>query len=201
MIYRKRTREDILNSIVDTVYRQGLNAISLNKLLELSGVSIGSFYYHFDSKQDLGHALIELEWTLLLETVLKPARQANPNPIEQVFWVFDQIEAKYLKNPHCYGCLLGNFIVDLVAQDDLFRDRLIFVFQQWEDAIAQMLHQGQSQLQPHIDPKLLAQDLTVYLEGLMLMTRLYQDRQRLQQGFSTLRSRLYNALQENPKAQ
>lgn len=194
MVYRKRTREDILKSILDTVHRQGLNATSLNELFEVSGASSGSFYNYFESKQDLGHALIDFEWSLLQENLLNPARRASENPIEQVLWMFERLEAKQINKPYYYGCLLGNFVVDLVETDDLFRDRLIFVFQQWEDTLAEMLRQGQTQLHPHIDPTLLARHLITSLEGIMLMARLYQDRQRLQQGFAGLRSQLYHAV-------
>ncbi|MEO1446964.1 MAG: TetR/AcrR family transcriptional regulator, partial [Cyanobacteria bacterium J06635_11] len=65
MVNLKRTREDILKSVVNTVHRQGLMATGLSELFKISGASSGSFYNYFHSKHDLGHALIDYEWAQL----------------------------------------------------------------------------------------------------------------------------------------
>ncbi len=69
MANQKRTREDILESVIDTVHRKGFVATSLSELFKLSGASSGSFYNYFASKQALGHALIDLEWEKLQQRI------------------------------------------------------------------------------------------------------------------------------------
>ncbi|MEO1445709.1 MAG: TetR/AcrR family transcriptional regulator, partial [Cyanobacteria bacterium J06635_11] len=142
MVNLKRTREDILDSVIGTVHRQGLTATGLSELFKVSGASSGSFYNYFRSKHELGHALIDYEWTLLKQTVLDPAVQQVEDPVEQIFWIIDKLEAKQLKDPKCGGCLLGNLVVDLVEQDPSFREHLVRVFGEWEGVIAGILHQA-----------------------------------------------------------
>jgi len=120
----KRTREDILEAVIDTIHRKGLTATGLSELFTLSGASSGSFYNYFESKQALGHALIDFEWQKLAQNVLAPAVQQPGSPLEQLFWMLDTLEAKQHQEPFCGGCLLGNLIVDLVEQDDSFREHL-----------------------------------------------------------------------------
>ncbi|NER84474.1 MAG: TetR/AcrR family transcriptional regulator [Leptolyngbya sp. SIO1D8] len=192
----KRTREDILEAVIDTVHRKGLTATGLSELFSLSGASSGSFYNYFASKQALGHALIDFEWIKLQQNVLQPAAGQHSSPMEQLFWILDTLERKQKKEPFCGGCLLGNLIVDLVEQDTSFRDHLQQVFNQWEAALAQLLQQGQAQLKAGVDPNILAEQIMTVIEGAMLMGKLHRDTDRLKRGFDIARQLLTQALQE-----
>ncbi|NEQ51134.1 MAG: TetR/AcrR family transcriptional regulator [Leptolyngbya sp. SIO3F4] len=190
----KRTREDILKSVVDTVHRQGLTATGLSKLFEVSGASSGSFYNYFQSKHELGHALIDFEWLQLQANVLEPALSQSKDPIEQIFWILDRLEEKQLREPKCGGCLLGNLIVDLVEQDSSFRDHLMQVFSKWEGAIAQTLRQAKPQLRADINPEHLAEQIITAIEGAMLMGKLHRSEGRMKRGFNLARQALKNAI-------
>jgi TetR/AcrR family transcriptional repressor of nem operon len=192
----KRTREDILESVIDTIHRKGLTATGLSELFTLSGASSGSFYNYFASKQALGHALIDFEWDKLAKHVLEPASSQHPDPIQQVFWILDTLEAKQQREPFCGGCLLGNLIVDLVEQDESFRDHLQQVFTRWEGAIAQRLQQGHDQLKPGTDPSVLAAQIMTVIEGAMLMGKLHRDTDRLHRSFDIARQLLTLALKD-----
>lgn len=199
MVNLKRTREDILESVINTVHRHGLTATGLSKLFHLSGASSGSFYNYFSSKQELGHALIDFEWEKLKTNILEPAVERHESPIDQLFWMLDALEQKQHKDPFCGGCLLGNLIVDLVEQEASFREHLVRVFSQWEGAIADRLKQAQGQLNPDTDPDVLAGQIMTVLEGAMLMGKLHQDTTRLHQGFDVARQLIRLALQAPPQ--
>ena len=196
----KRTREDILESVIDTIHRQGLTATGLSELFRLSGASSGSFYNYFASKQALGHALIDFEWSKLQKNILEPAANDRSSPIEQLFWILDTLEQKQRQTPFCSGCLLGNLIVDLVEQDVSFRKHLQEVFDQWEGALACLLKQGQAQLKAETDPVLLAEQIMTVIEGSMLMGRLHHNTGRLSRNFDIARQLLTYALEETPTA-
>lgn len=200
MANRKRTREDILESVIDTVHRKGLTATGLNELFRLSGASSGSFYNYFASKQALGHALIDFEWEKLQKNVLEPAVEQCSSPVEQVFWILDRLEQKQRRDPFCSGCLLGNLIVDLAEQDASFRDHLQQIFHRWEGTLAQLLHQGRAQLKADVDPDLLAEQIMTVIEGAMLMGRLHHNTARLSRNFAIARQLLTLALEEAPVA-
>lgn len=197
MVNLKRTREDILESVIDTVHRKGLNATGLSELFAVSGASSGSFYNYFRSKHELGHALIDFEWSKLRTNVLEPAAKQCDDPIAQVFLILDRLESKQLTQPDCAGCLLGNLVVDLVEQDESFREHLTRVFDEWERAIAQALHKGRSQLKLDVDPDILAEQIITLLEGVMLMGRLRRNPDRIRRGFDSVRNLLKSSLVNN----
>lgn len=194
MAHLKRTREDILKSVIDTVHRQGLMSTSLSELFAASGASSGSFYNYFKSKQHLGHALIDFEWELLSATVLTPALASSSDPIEQLVNMLERLERKQVEQPNCGGCLLGNLVVDLVEQDPAFRDHLTRIFEQWEQIIATCLSQAQARLRPDITPQYLAEQLLAALEGAMLMGRLHQKAERIHRSFAGIHQLLHSAM-------
>ncbi|MDJ0703655.1 MAG: TetR/AcrR family transcriptional regulator [Leptolyngbyaceae cyanobacterium MO_188.B28] len=194
MVNLKRTREDILKSVIGVVHRQGLVATSLSDLFTASGASSGSFYNYFKSKHELGHALIDFEWEILSSEVLAPALQSSNDPIEQVLDMLNRLEAKNLEQPNCGGCLLGNLVVDLVEQDSSFREHLTCIFDRWERTIAQTLNQAQDKLLDDVDVDRLAEQILTTVEGTMLMGRLRHDPERLKRGFSSARLLIKNAI-------
>lgn len=193
MVNLKRTREDILSSVMELIHHKGFQATGLKDLFAASGTSSGSFYNYFQSKDELAHALIEYKWSQIQTTVLEPA-QSLPDTIAGAFWLIDQLEAKHLSEPSCAGCFLGNLIVDLVEHDDSFRAHLSQVFDAWQQAIAQLLHAGRSQLNPGTNPDVLAERLLTQIQGVLLLSRLHNQPERMERGFEGVRESLRAAL-------
>lgn len=54
-----RTRNKILMATRSFIMREGVAALSIDKIVKESGTSKGSFLYHFKNKQALFHALVE----------------------------------------------------------------------------------------------------------------------------------------------
>jgi TetR/AcrR family transcriptional regulator, transcriptional repressor for nem operon len=55
----ERTRERLLQAAFREVYRSGFQSASLDTILAAAGVTKGALYYHFDSKEALGYAIVE----------------------------------------------------------------------------------------------------------------------------------------------
>ena len=195
MVNLKRTKEDILTSVFNTIHVKGLTGTGLGELFQVSGASSGSFYNYFRSKQDLGHALIDFEWSKLKSNILDAAIRQTDNPLDCLLWIIDRLEAKQLESPQCAGCILGNFIVDLAEQDPSFRTHLQTIFALWQKAIADILRQGKSQLKPDVDPDLLAEDILTSLEGAMLMGKLYRNPERIHRSFDLARNLVIQAIE------
>lgn len=191
----KRTREDILKSVFDTVHSKGLTGTGLTELFRVSGASSGSFYNYFRSKHELGHALIDFEWTQLKSNILDPACRQRDNAHDRLLWIIDRLEAKQIESPECSGCILGNFIVDLVEQDPSFRTHLQEIFDLWQKAIADIIRDGKAEFQPDVDPASLGEQIVTSLEGAMLMGRLYRNPEKISRGFNLVRNILDRAIE------
>src|SRR5499427_4326673 len=55
----ERTRERLLQAGYREVYRSGFQSASIDTILAASNVTKGALYHHFESKEALGHAIIE----------------------------------------------------------------------------------------------------------------------------------------------
>src|SRR5579864_5438250 len=55
----ERTRERLLQAASREIYRLGFQSASLDTILAVAGVTKGALYYHFDSKEALGYAVVE----------------------------------------------------------------------------------------------------------------------------------------------
>ncbi|MBD2077111.1 TetR family transcriptional regulator C-terminal domain-containing protein [Phormidium sp. FACHB-592] len=193
MVNLKRTRDDVLLAVLDLIHRQGFHSTGLKELLSSSGVSSGSFYNYFASKDELGHALIDFKWSKL-KLLLFSVRQLDA--IAQLFQMIDQLEAIHQAEDPCAGCFLGNLIVELVEHNPSFRQHLIQVFDEWQQEIATLLQAGRAQLKPEIDPDRLAQQLLSAIEGALLLGRLYDNPQRLRHCLDGCRSLLKSSLHD-----
>jgi AcrR family transcriptional regulator len=58
----ERRREEILEAAAQEFATHGYEQASLNRLLEVVGLSKGSFYYYFDDKADLFGSVLSMVW-------------------------------------------------------------------------------------------------------------------------------------------
>ena len=67
---KKTSREKILQSAVELFMEDGYEAASVNDICKNAGVSKGSFYHYFETKQALFLTLMENWSSLTMQTVL-----------------------------------------------------------------------------------------------------------------------------------
>src|SRR3989304_6330584 len=81
----RSTREAILAAAQRLIHVHGYNHTVLDDVLRESGVGKGNFYYHFKSKEELGHAILDQLVTSFIERTLEPCF-ADPagRPLAQI---------------------------------------------------------------------------------------------------------------------
>jgi TetR/AcrR family transcriptional regulator, transcriptional repressor for nem operon len=124
-----RTRTAIMDAAQELILQQGFAATSIDQIIERTGVTKGGFFYHFTSKGDLAHALVERYAALdaeHLERTLDRAEKLSRDPLQQVliFVGLLQEEAGELTEPFA-GCLYASYCYE--AQ--LFTEETIGVIQ------------------------------------------------------------------------
>lgn len=55
----ERTREYLLQAAFREVYRSGFQRAGIDTILAATSVTKGALYYHFESKEALGYAIVE----------------------------------------------------------------------------------------------------------------------------------------------
>lgn len=174
----RSTREAILEAARRLMHVHGYKATSLDDVLRESGVGKGNFYYHFRSKEELGHAILDHLVAAFLERTLEPcfSDPAVP-PLAQIRCFLDRVlEAQRAR--HCVGgCPLGNLVAELSDVHEGFRARLASVFAAWRERLTRALREarGRGDVGPDCRPEAVAQFLVASLEGAILMTKLSKD--------------------------
>lgn len=57
----EQTRATIITAAADLFDRQGYESTSLSDIVEHAHVTKGALYFHFAAKEDLAHAILELQ--------------------------------------------------------------------------------------------------------------------------------------------
>ena len=173
----ERTRERLLQAAFREVHRAGFRGAGLDTILAATGVSKGALYHHFESKEDLGLAIIEeIVAEMTRDRWSRPLqRSQDKDPIDALISVVQAIPArpKDVKG----GCPLVNLTQEMSQLDEQFRKRLARIFDNWQEAIATTLRRGQSQgtVRGDLVPEETASFLIALVEGYEVLAKNAQD--------------------------
>lgn len=141
----ERTRERLLQAGFREVHKSGFQSASIDAILAATNVTKGALYYHFESKEDLGHAIVEEviaklprdRWLLPLQ------RSKDKDPIDALIGIVRAIPTR--PEDVKGGCPLVNLTQEMSQLDEQFRKRLETIFHAWQEGIATALRRGQAQ--------------------------------------------------------
>ena len=173
----KRTREHLLQAAFREVYRYGFQSAGIDTILAATNVTKGALYYHFESKEALGYAIIEeIVAKLTRERWMLPLqRSAAEDPIDALISIVRAIphRPRDVKS----GCPLVNLAQEMSQLDEQFRKRLERIFHAWQEGIAVTLRRGQSQgtVRRDLVPEEAASFLIAMVEGYEVLAKNAQD--------------------------
>jgi TetR/AcrR family transcriptional repressor of nem operon len=137
------TRQSLLQAAFREVYRYGFQSAGIDAILAATNVTKGALYYHFESKEALGYAIIEeIVAEITKDRWLRPLEQSkDKNPIDALIGIVQAIPARPRDVKR--GCPLVNLTQEMSQLDEQFRKRLERIFQAWQEGIAAALRKGQ----------------------------------------------------------
>lgn len=172
-----RTREHLLQAAFREVYRYGFQSAGIDAILAATNVTKGALYYHFDSKEALGHAIVEeVVAELVRDRWLLPLqRSKDKDPIDALIGIVQAIPSR--PRDVKGGCPLVNLAQEMSQLDEQFRKRLERLFRAWQENIAMALRRGQSQgtVRRDLVPKETASFLMAMVEGYEVLAKNAQD--------------------------
>src|SRR5689334_7949406 len=173
----ERTRERLLQAGFREIYRSGFQSASIDTILAAANVTKGALYYHFESKETLGHAIIdEVVAAFARNRWLLPLEQSqDKDPVDASMYIVQAIppRPKDLKG----GCPLVNLAQEMSPLDEQFRKRLETLFHAWQEGVAMALRRGQSQgtVRRDLLPDETASFLIAMVEGYEVLVKNAQD--------------------------
>jgi TetR/AcrR family transcriptional regulator, transcriptional repressor for nem operon len=172
-----RTRQRLLQAAFREVYRYGFQSAGIDTILAATNVTKGALYYHFGSKEALGHAIIEeIVAEMTGDRWLRPLqRSKDKDPIDALIAIVRAIPSgpRDVKG----GCALVNLTQEMSQIDEQFRKRLERIFKAWQGGIAMTLRRGQLQgtVRSDLVPEETASFLIAMVEGYEVLAKNAQD--------------------------
>jgi TetR/AcrR family transcriptional repressor of nem operon len=186
----ERTRERLLQAASREIYRSGFQSASLDTILAVAGVTRGALYYHFDSKEALGHAVIEEiiapdvrgTW---VRPLLRPTKSGK-DPIDALIGAVRGIPVRPVDVRG--GCQLNNLAQEMSPLDAGFRKRLATIFDAWREAVASTLREGQTRgsVRRDVEPADAAALLIAMVEGYASLAKNAQDPKVMKAGIKNI---------------
>jgi len=167
----------LLQAAFREVYRYGFQSAGIDTILAATNVTKGALYYHFESKEALGYAIVEEVVSKLTHDrwMLPLQRNQDKDAIDTLISIVRAI-------PHGprdvkAGCPLVNLAQEMSQLDEQFRKRLEKIFQAWQEGIAMALRKGQSQgtVRRDLVPEEAASLLVAMVEGYEVLAKNAQD--------------------------
>lgn len=172
------TRDKILEVGRDLALRQGHVATSIDEIIEQAGITKGTFFYHFKTKQDLAIALIQKfanKDVEILEENLAGAEKLSKDPLQQLL-IFVGLIQKLHENidGNAVGCLFASYSYENQLVDRDVKAIVSETILKWRKKLSEKIKEIINKYPPRqtIDPDELADMFTVTLEGAYVFTRL-----------------------------
>jgi len=156
--------------------RHGYHDLGIAALLEATKTPKGSFYHHFESKEDFGLQAIDAYMAEVHAGLDRCLGDESVPPLKRVRRFFELSEEKY-RGEGYLGCLLGGLGQELSGVSEVFRRKVEQCFSEIERRIAGCLQDAiqRGELPRETDPRRMAQLLVNCWEGAALRTRLLRD--------------------------
>lgn len=173
---QRNVKEQIIEAAVETLHKKGFNATSVQDITEAAKVPKGSFYNHFDSKEELAVEAIDRYWRMVLSH-LQELRNPDVAPMTRLERYFDRLANVARSGEYASGCMIGNMSTELADQSPLARGKLETVLEGWCSAIGGCLKEGQADgsIRADLDPQAAAEFLLNSWEGAVMRSKVDRD--------------------------
>jgi TetR/AcrR family transcriptional repressor of nem operon len=173
-----RTREKLLDAAEAMVNEDGFAATSIDRIIDRVGLTKGSFFYHFKTKNDLARALIDrfaaADQRILRDSMAR-AEKLGEDPLQQLLiFVGLLLEvAETLDQDPRPGCLFATYCYESGLFDEATHAVISDAMLNWRRILGEKLRAAAERHPPRVevDVDSLADMMTVVFEGAFVMAR------------------------------
>ena len=176
-------RERLLDIGVAMFIDQGFHGTGIQEVVDQVGISKGSFYNYFKSKEEFGAQTIihySENFKGFLQTIVNTSKIDATRALNQFF---DNLIELFNGKDCKEGCLLGNFAAEISDNSKIGRETMSTCIKEWEDLIKELIIRGQEQghIRKNLHPEDLANFFLNFLEGSILRMKIEGSTEPLEQ--------------------
>lgn len=168
------TRHRLIETAGRRFYRDGFRNVGIDQILADVGISKTAFYKHFESKDDLMLAALEVRNVWLQETFRDMIRShGGPDPAAQLHGLFDVVE-RVINSDEFQGCIFVNVAMEF----PLAHEPAHLAAAEHKRAIEAIVRE--LAVEAHVDdPAAMAQELCLIIEGAYVTRQVTGDPQTI----------------------
>lgn len=160
------SKQQLLDRATEFFRAKGYSATSIDEIVKACGVTKGSLYYHFSSKEELALAVMDQVHRYFTEHIFRLIVDVE-HPSAQELQAFNHaVEEFFLTHPD--GCLLANLSLEIGAHNERFTQRIRRFFEDWRTCYVAVFTRDHSP--SHATT--LAEDALAIVHGCILMHRI-----------------------------
>lgn len=184
------TRQRLIDATVRLMLNQGFAGTSVDLICKEAGMTKGSFFHHFESKEAIGKAAIE--WWGQMGTALYAVAWNNTeaDPLEQIHQMLDIMTGFTMRKDETCVCMVGMMSQELAATNPVIQAACAKELHSWTDNVAKMLAAAKKKRKPksNFDPKAVAWFLNSLWQGSMLVGKTCESQQMIRHNLKLARS-------------
>src|SRR5262245_2874839 len=116
------TKLKLLDAARELMLAKGYTATSVDDICEAAGLTKGSFFYYFESKEHLGRLVAERFAASAREQFQSAPFHQKKDPLDRVFGRVDFFLESSRRPGSAKGCLLGTFVQELAETHPAIRE-------------------------------------------------------------------------------
>jgi TetR/AcrR family transcriptional repressor of nem operon len=183
------SKERLLAAGKALVLAHGYAGTRVDSICEKAGLTTGSFYHFFKSKEEIGIAI--LEWAMLKggEILANGPYVKMSDPVEQSFAFLEHVENSS-EALWANGCILASFSMELADTSERLNQIVIGMFTQVMELFAARFEPIAERWPELPSAKELANEYLALLEGSIILAKVYRDSSRIATALRAFRQNL-----------
>jgi len=180
------TREKLVRTAERLILRDGYSAMRVDDVIAKAGLSKGSFYHFFDSKEDLALAALERYYANRVKQLAEGSYATETDPLRRATRFLDHA-SDIVEDLWKAGCLFASLATDAAGSSRPIASALRKRTSDLRALLAEVLDPFST---PETSAADLAQQFLVCVEGSIVLARVDDDPTYLQRGIDQFRRTL-----------
>jgi TetR/AcrR family transcriptional repressor of nem operon len=171
------TREKLLDAAYELNLRKGFVATTVDQICARAGVTKGSFFHYFESKDALGMAEIDRFCGMNRDFIAVSPRLTAREPMQRISQYIDMI-TNVCRDPIANCCLVGVLSQEISGSHPEMREGCRQTFSRWTAGLKAELDAAKAKYKPRatgIDTQSLAEHFIAVFEGALILAKAKND--------------------------
>ena len=159
----------------------GYSKTSMSDIMSATGLKKGGIYRHFESKDDLTHQSFEYAISRVNRYYARALR-GKRHAIDRLVAILHAFKGLQEDHPLPGGCPVMNTAIESDHAYPILKDRAKSAMEEWQQSISNIAQRGieRGQIKPESDPDTIATLILTTMEGALMLSRLYDDREHIE---------------------